>query len=300
MNKQMWIFRGKRDHIRPETLSEYLDGRLSQREHSKVERHLEGCSLCARELRSIQYTVGLLRRAPVASSRRSFTMAGEPLTTPPRHLLKAPAWAYGAVASVAVLFFAVVLSADATGLLAGDASGPDLPQQTGKPLPPASGPDAGLQEDTGAGTSTPRPSPAPRPQIEASTSSDGDTEKAPSAAAPAPVDVTAEAESAVRTAPMTEAPAAPTEAQEAATAPDATPISAAARPPTPLPSELEPAPSAPSAAAPEVLETDGAEDTGGGTATIWRVLEGVSGAVALLFATWALWRVWNSRRRATF
>ena len=286
--------------MRPETLSEYVDGRLSQREHSKVERHLEGCSLCARELKSIQYTVGLLRRAPVVSPRRSFTMAGVPLTAPPRLLLKAPAWAYGAVASVAVLFFAVVLSADATGLLAGDASGPDSPLQTGEPPPPAPGPEAGLQEDASAGTSPPRLSPAPRPQIEASTSSDVGTEKAPSAAAPAPVDVTAEAEAAVRTAPVAEAPAAPTESQEAATAPNATPISAAARPPTSLPSESEPAPSAPLAAAPEVLETDGAEDTGGGTATIWRVLEGVSGAVALLFATWALWRVWNARRGATF
>lgn len=45
-------------------LSEYLERELIPEERSRVERHLESCPDCARELRELRATVSLLRRLP--------------------------------------------------------------------------------------------------------------------------------------------------------------------------------------------------------------------------------------------
>ena len=41
----MWIF-GKHRHINPDTLSEYLDGRLSLRDKARVDRAIAACARC--------------------------------------------------------------------------------------------------------------------------------------------------------------------------------------------------------------------------------------------------------------
>lgn len=120
---QWLIRRGK--HIRPETVSEYLDGRLSPADAARVEAHLTTCARCQEELASLRQTVRLLHRLPQIEPSRSFVLLETP--APARPALQVPAWAYGAVASAFALAFAVILSMDVGGLLA-----PSIPsgQQT--------------------------------------------------------------------------------------------------------------------------------------------------------------------------
>jgi len=55
-------------------LSEYMDNRLSDNERAVVERHLEECAACSKELESLRMTVGLLDQLPSVSVPRSFTL----------------------------------------------------------------------------------------------------------------------------------------------------------------------------------------------------------------------------------
>ncbi len=61
-----------------DNLSAFLDGQLSAREHSRVERHLQGCKACREDLESLRQTVSLLRSVPMLQPPRSFFIpAGE-------------------------------------------------------------------------------------------------------------------------------------------------------------------------------------------------------------------------------
>lgn len=174
-----------------EALPEYQDARLSLDERRKVERHLEVCSICREELSSLRQTVGLLKRVPMESPRRVFTLGEAPYTAPAPQRIKLPTWAYGAATSVAVMLFALVLSADLGGLLAQDAAVPDqaaraeetslvpttTPQSTTvtdlatqEPQQEERGPtpsDGRLERAIVAPTSTPAATPIPTPQAEA-------------------------------------------------------------------------------------------------------------------------------------
>ena len=119
----MWLFKRRPKHISLESLSEYLDGGLSDADVQKVEDHLRTCESCSEELESLRGTVGLLRQTPVIPTRRDFTFAEapesasdvrEPVTSVGFPGLRVPVWAYGAAASVAVVAFAVTLSIDVT------------------------------------------------------------------------------------------------------------------------------------------------------------------------------------------
>jgi hypothetical protein len=55
-------------------LSEYIDNSLNSENKSLVERHLETCEACSKELESLRMTVQLLRRVPEVSVPRSFTV----------------------------------------------------------------------------------------------------------------------------------------------------------------------------------------------------------------------------------
>ncbi|MFH1084204.1 MAG: zf-HC2 domain-containing protein, partial [Chloroflexota bacterium] len=55
-------------------LSSYLDGRVTERERARIERHLRACAQCAQDLRALQATVALLRRAPRRPAPRAFTL----------------------------------------------------------------------------------------------------------------------------------------------------------------------------------------------------------------------------------
>ena len=115
-----WLF-GKRDrHIRPETMSEYLDGRLSSRNVAGVEGHLATCAHCRDEAESLRQIVALLRRFPQREPVRSFVMLEAPVHARPA--FRVPAWAYGAAASALALAFAVILSVDLVGVLAPSAA----------------------------------------------------------------------------------------------------------------------------------------------------------------------------------
>jgi len=164
---------------------------------------------------------------PTVAPRRVFTLAEAPSAIPTPRKASVPIWAYGAAASVAVLLFALVLSADLSGLLAQDVSVPTV---------------------SGLAVETP-PSPTPSPVAAAK------AVEAQREIAAAPPGLIQETEAAKE--PMT--------------------------------------PSPPSAADVPVL-TPGEAAPGSDTATIWRVLEGVFGGIALILVGWTvlmgrrLWR----------
>jgi hypothetical protein len=116
----MWIF-GRHRHLSLEVLSEYLDRRLSNGEREGISRRLNSCSLCREELDSLQVTVSLLQGLEDAAIPRNFTLAGPPpAPAVARQPLpfRAPNWAYAGAASLAGLALAFMVSADAAGLLA--------------------------------------------------------------------------------------------------------------------------------------------------------------------------------------
>ena len=119
----MWLFKKRPKHISLESLSEFLDGGLSDADIRKIEDHLRVCESCTEELESLRGAVGLLRQTPVIPTRRDFTFAEAPESVPePQEPVasgwfpgfRVPVWAYGAAASVAVVAFAVTLSIDVT------------------------------------------------------------------------------------------------------------------------------------------------------------------------------------------
>jgi len=72
------VFRGKGKPLCRKVrgvLSEYIDNRLSTEDKNLVERHLETCEACSKELESLRMTVQLLHRVPEVSVPRSFTIA---------------------------------------------------------------------------------------------------------------------------------------------------------------------------------------------------------------------------------
>ena len=118
-------------------LSPYIDGELSSLEKTRVERHIEKCDACRRELESLRATVGLLRRVSQVAPPRSFTIAAR---APRRH----PAWGAMRVATaVAVLVLAFVFIGDALNFIgAGPVEDKSTRQQfaaTETPVPEPSG-----------------------------------------------------------------------------------------------------------------------------------------------------------------
>ena len=122
----MGIFSRHR-HLRPEILSEYLDGRLDQRHQELVARRLANCPSCREELNTLQATVSALQSLPDLPLPRSFTLPTAPGPDYPAKLMREPApsaplimkmpgWAYGSAASLAGLALALMLSVEAAGL----------------------------------------------------------------------------------------------------------------------------------------------------------------------------------------
>jgi hypothetical protein len=71
------MFRGKGEPLCRKVLgmlSEYIDNRLSTENKSLVERHLQTCETCSKELGSLRMTVQLLHRVPEVPVPRSFTV----------------------------------------------------------------------------------------------------------------------------------------------------------------------------------------------------------------------------------
>ena len=117
----MNIFRLPHKHVKPETLAEYLDGRLAGTAMARVDQRLTSCATCRDELDSLRTTVSLLKQLPQVVPTRSFTMAApppQPALSLPSPLFRMPQWVYAGAASVAAVVLAVLISADTTGALA--------------------------------------------------------------------------------------------------------------------------------------------------------------------------------------
>lgn len=88
-----------------ELLSAYIDGELSIKEATLVEKHLRLCSACTQDLETLRQTVNLVRQLPAVSPPRSFTISH--LLVPERP------WAWGYVylrgATALAAFLLIVL-----------------------------------------------------------------------------------------------------------------------------------------------------------------------------------------------
>lgn len=99
-------------------LSEYLDRRLSDVERLAVQRHLDTCQTCSRELASLRITVQLLHEVPAVPVPRSFAVRRqevERVTAPAPQRLR---WLRPATA-VAVVVLALVVAVDLVQLVPG-------------------------------------------------------------------------------------------------------------------------------------------------------------------------------------
>ena len=307
----MWIFR-KHRHFKPETLSEYLDGQLPGAAREKVARELESCAACRGELESLRATVLLLRDLPEMRVPRTFILAGpppEPVAARPPVPLRMPNWAYAGAASLAGLALAVLVSADATGLLT---PGP-------RPVSPGASAAAAPAQQDAAATATPdtlaaaapTETPVPKPQAAApepeslrsfratqESGAGGGPEKAPAAPAGEPDETPTPDQKTMALAAPTPKPE-PSEdggprgpqGPEAPSAADKGP-SATLQPPA----EDRPSEQAPVAEPKAVPQREAGQEQG--TPLAWRVLEGVAAALALAFLVGLVLRWRQSRRVA--
>ena len=116
-------------------LSPYIDGQLSPSEMERIERHIEECDACRRELESLRAVVSLLHRVPMVALPRSFTIA---VKAPRRHPVELRA--LRVATAVAVLLLAFVFAGDALNFIgAGPAEDKALRQENAVTYTPAGG-----------------------------------------------------------------------------------------------------------------------------------------------------------------
>ena len=117
----MGIFGLGHKHLSAETLTEYLDDRLSAGARERVQQVAAGCPDCSLELDALGQTRLLLRQLPEITPRRRFFISpsNEPVTTPPATTwVRFPQWVYAGTASLAALVLTLMVVVDATGLVA--------------------------------------------------------------------------------------------------------------------------------------------------------------------------------------
>ena len=117
----MGIFGLGHKHLSAETLTEYLDDRLSAGARERVQQVAAGCPDCSLELDALWQTRLLLRQLPEITPRRSFFISpsNEPVTAPPATTsVRFPQWVYAGTASLAALVLTLMVVVDATGLVA--------------------------------------------------------------------------------------------------------------------------------------------------------------------------------------
>ena len=272
----MWTLRRGHRHLGPDTLAEYMDGRLGAVARTRVDQQLASCADCREELEELQATVALLQQLPVEPVPRSFTLPvppARPASLRPSAPLRMPQWVYAGAASAAAVVLAVLVSADATGLL-------------GPGTPPV---DRGIAGETAA------VSPARAPLLQESAQS-------PAATVALKPEVSLQSAAAAAPEAAIAAPEAPQAAPEAAmAAPAAADAARTQEMPSPIPAveseqavEAVPAPPATavaSASAPTEADLPTSKPEPGlapvaepgGTATLWRVVEGVAAALGLVF-----------------
>ena len=299
------MFKKRSEHIGEEDLSEYLDGRLVGRRLDEVEVHLASCAVCKEELSSLEYTVGLLQQVPMFAPGRRVAIEDIPVASPGWGF-RAPSWAYGAAASVAIMLFALVIAADLGGLLAGDARQQEtvatsqIESQTSPQAESEVAAATAVDENDGLVNGLIKEQDGAAADPEAVDSQNTEIEL-PFEAAPPAFEADAPVESA--------RPIVPGEDAESVVVPIEEPISDAGQEPEAeaatgaadertstlpdgdaglgLPVESDAALITPG----EILQGDD-----GGTSVFWRVLEGVSGGLAALLLGAVVWRFRRFRR----
>ena len=109
------LHRFQMGHIKPASLSAFLDAVVSDSEHKKISRHLSDCIQCHEEMLGLQQTVHLLRTIPEVPVPRSFMLTASVTVVKPdlSRIRRAPLMAAAAMA-VALM---VVLVSDGLGLV---------------------------------------------------------------------------------------------------------------------------------------------------------------------------------------
>ncbi|PKB79840.1 MAG: hypothetical protein BZY88_11405 [SAR202 cluster bacterium Io17-Chloro-G9] len=286
----MWTLRRGHKHIGSDTLAEYIDGRLAAAARIRVDQDLASCAACREELAELRATVSLLQQLPVASVPRSFTM-----TAPPPQLaaarasapMRMPQWVYAGAASAAAVVLAVLISADATGLLKPET--PPVARESavaGQIAPSSPDQTSAIQDSASA--------PAVTLEAEQEVSLQA-AMAAPQDAAAATEPMVAQAQAAPEAATTSAtAPAAPEAAQAAAE------VASAQAMPTPMaglrtgddgqamksppPTAVHPIP------VPSGAESSATEPEAEGTAAVWRVVEGIAAVIGLVFLAGLLLR----------
>lgn len=141
----MLIFRKGHTHIKQDDLSAYLDGQVSGTDAARIDQRLAQCADCRQELDALRSTVSLVQRMPELTMPRSFVMPGPPpapISARPAAPLRMPQWVYSGSAAVAALVLAVLISADATGLLAPNVPVRALESTTAASVAPQAAPES--------------------------------------------------------------------------------------------------------------------------------------------------------------
>lgn len=119
--------RGRFDHrFTLSNLSPYLDGRLTERQKRRLERHLAACPACRQELSELRGTVQLLGQVPLRPVPRSFALPAsvQPQQARYRRWNTAYSLLRGATAAAAFVFLLLVSGDALLGALPGALSSP--------------------------------------------------------------------------------------------------------------------------------------------------------------------------------
>ena len=109
------LHRFQMGHIKPASLSAFLDAAVSDSEYKKITRHLSDCTQCHAEMLGLQRTVHLLRTIPEVPVPRSFALTASVTVVKAdlSRIRRAPLMAAAAMAVALV----VVLVSDGLGLV---------------------------------------------------------------------------------------------------------------------------------------------------------------------------------------
>ena len=153
-----------------ESLSEYVDGRLSADERATVESHLLECRECSRELHALQATRQMLQSLPAIRLPRSFTLEA----TPNRALQPRSFYWLRAATGLAAAAFVVLLALPNVLPIAGSSSAIHQAARTTSQITAADARGSSKAESLGQGAASAEPAAGAQRSL------------APAAAAPAP------------------------------------------------------------------------------------------------------------------
>ena len=263
----MWTLRRGHRHIGAGTLAEYMDGRLGAAVRTRVDQALTSCAGCRTELEELQATVSLLQQLPVEPVPRSFTMPAPPIqAASPRAFapLRMPRWGSAGAALAAAVVLAVLVSADATGLLE-----PGTPQVAREIVVEAE------MAPASADQATPIQKSVETPAVTVEAERELSLEAAVAAPQDAAAQAAPEAAMAQGKTPSPMPPVRSGQDVEDAKAPPPTAVSS-----LPVPAATDLSTAEPGPGLPPIKE---AGRDSGDTAAVWRVLEGIAAALGLVF-----------------